>query len=171
MQTGTALILLAPVLLHISFYSYVHRLGGLLEMVLVYSSFCAVTLGVLLLLIAKACSVVIRRSDSESPSRRIAVREDSGVRRILRLTVDLVVTGFALILGVWGLMLFYFPDLYSYQGATLSVLEILGLHILMTIVPILYLILIVAWIWSLVRGRAIAKAVPHDEPEQPEDEA
>ncbi len=166
---GTALILLAPVLFQISFFSYAPRVMGLLEKAIVYSSFCVVALGVFFLLIAAACSVAMRRLESKSPSRRTTVREVSGVHRLLRATVVLVVTGFALILGLWSLPVSYFEDSGSYQVTTLLVLELFGLHMLATLVPILYLILIVAWVWTLVRKRVKAKTVPADDPGQPED--
>ncbi len=166
---GTALILLAPVLFDIGLFSYAPRLIGLPEKAIVYSSFYVVALGVLFLLIATACSLAMRRLDSKSPSRRTTVREDSGVHRLLRATVVLVVTGFALILGLWSLPVSYFADSGSYQVATLLVLELFGVHILATLVQILYLVLIVAWIWTLVRKRVKAKTAPANDQGQPED--
>jgi hypothetical protein len=163
-QGGIALILLAPIPFLI--FLSIHEPGsfGILSYLLPALSFGAVALGVLFIFLGAACLLFITRSAREDVKCRPALREETRLRIILIVAVVAVLFAYALLALAFLMLINGVPE--TTLDTTLAI-PIGGIRSL--VVPILYLLLFLAWIALLQRRRAIAKAAPPDKPGQPED--
>ena len=160
---GTALILLAPIPVHIFGATVEPGSIGVLEYVLTALSSGAVALGTLLLLLGAACLLFIKRSAPETVRSKPIHREETVLRVALMITVAAVLLGFALLALAFLMLISGVPE------TSLDALGTIAAVILMVVVPILYSLLLVAWATLKLRRLSIAKATPPDEPGSSED--